>query len=165
MTPSIDIDEQVFEKLQSEAEALIDTPNSVLRRLLGVDANGSRRSKRTDASASPSDATRRDLTRTSRPGRGEILPEAEYELPILRYLAEHDGRAPSREVVRAVGETLRDKLTDLDMEPLRSGDIRWENRAAFVRLRLVEKEELVKGSPRGTWEITAKGQARVESEG
>lgn len=91
------------------------------------------------------------------------MPESEYEIPILRCLEERGGRAPSREVVEAVGQTLGDKLTELDKQPLKSGDIRWENRVAFVRLRLVERSELVKKSPRGTWEISDKGRERLRS--
>lgn len=92
------------------------------------------------------------------------MPESEYEIPILRFLEERGGRAPSREVVEAVGEALDGKLTELDRQELKSGDIRWENRTAFVRLRLVERGELVKKSPRGTWEITDRGRERLQAE-
>jgi hypothetical protein len=90
-----------------------------------------------------------------------LLPESEYELPILLYLSEHGGRAPSREVVEAIGETLADRLTDADRQPLNSGEIRWKSRIAFARLRMVEREELNGDAPRGTWEITDKGRKRV----
>jgi restriction system protein len=82
---------------------------------------------------------------------------------MLRYLDEHGGRAPSREVVEAVGATLADRLTARDRQQLKSGGIRWEKRAAFVRLRLVERGELATNSPRGTWEITDKGRERLLS--
>lgn len=101
---------------------------------------------------------------TERAAPGTLLPESEYELPILRFLQERGGRAPSREVVEAVGEALSHKLTDLDRQPLKSGDIRWENRVAFVRLRLIERGQLAKGSPRGTWEITDEGRARLRAD-
>jgi hypothetical protein len=94
------------------------------------------------------------------------LPESEFEEPMLRYLAGQDGgRAPSREVVDAVGAEL-DKaglLGTADKEQLGSGEIRWKSRAAFVRLRLVEKDELDKQAPRGTWQITDRGRQRINS--
>jgi restriction system protein len=65
--------------------------------------------------------------------------------------------------VEAVGAALADRLTDRDKQALKSGDIRWENRAAFVRLRLVERDELARNSPRGTWEITDKGRERLRA--
>lgn len=38
MTPTIRIDDEVYERLQKEAKPFVDTPNSVLRRLLGLDS-------------------------------------------------------------------------------------------------------------------------------
>jgi Mrr N-terminal domain len=151
MSPSIDTDEEVFGVIKKNAEPFVDTPNTVLRRLLGIDR----------VKARPEPAT---VGKPLRAAPGTLLPESEYEIPILRYLEERGGRAPSREVVEAVGEALSDKLTELDRLPLKSGDIRWENRAAFVRLRLVERGELEKKSPRGTWEISDKGLERLSSD-
>jgi Mrr N-terminal domain len=153
MCPSIDTDDEVFEVIKKHAEPFIDTPNTVLRRLLGIDR----------VTAHPKPAA----GKAGKPVRavpGTLLPESEYEIPILHYLEERGGRAPSREVVEAVGEALGGKLTELDKQPLKSGDIRWENRAAFVRLRLVERGELAKKSPRGTWEISDKGRERLRSD-
>jgi hypothetical protein len=150
--PSIDTDNEVFEIIKKNAEPFVDTPNTVLRRLLGID--------RAKVQPGSSDDTPLEFVRAA---PGTLLPESEYEIPILRCLKERRGRAPSREVVEAVGEALGDKLTELDRQPLKSGDIRWENRVAFVRLRLIERGELVKKSPRGTWEISEKGLKRLRS--
>jgi hypothetical protein len=153
MCPSIEVDDKVFEIIKKNAEPFVDTPNTVLRRLLGVERDKSR-----------SAAARGTAIAIERATPGTLLPESEYELPILRFLQERGGRAPSREVVEAVGEVLSGKLTDLDRGALKSGDIRWENRVAFVRLRLIERGELTKGSPRGTWEISDKGRARLRAD-
>jgi hypothetical protein len=152
MQPTIETDHEVFEALKTKAEPFVDTPNSVLRRVLGLE---------------PGDepvASAEVPSKPARPAYGQILPEREYEIPILRYLNEqHEGRAPSRDVVQAVGEELRDDLTELDMERQKSGEIRWENRARWVRRRLVERGDLKEGSPRGTWEISEKGRERLRS--
>lgn len=153
MCPSIDIDDEVWEVIKRHAEPFVDTPNSVVRRLVGIDHATSRRAPTTSKADS----------QAGRAAPGTLLPESEYEIPILRYLAEHGGRAPSREVVDAVEKALGDKLTELDWQKLKSGDVRWKNRTAFVRLRLVERGELVKGSPRGTWEISDKGRERLQA--
>jgi hypothetical protein len=158
MCPSIDTDDEVFEVIKKHAEPFVDTPNTVLRRLLGID--------QPEGLPAPTPETANRETANRQGGRaapGTLLPESEYEIPILRCLEERGGRAPSREVVEAVGEALDVKLTKLDRQPLKSGDIRWENRAAFVRLRLVERGELVRKSPRGTWEISDKGRERLRS--
>jgi hypothetical protein len=154
MPHSIDIDDDVLEILKRNAEPFVDTHNSVLRRLLGVD-----RVKRQFKRAAGTDVGEEERTM-----RGALLPEREYEAPILRYLDECGGRAPSREVIKAVGKALADDLTELDKRSVRSGGVRWEKRAAFVRLRLVERGELVRDSPRGTWEISDKGRQRLQSQ-
>jgi hypothetical protein len=41
MTPTIRVDEDVYERLQREAKPFVDTPNSVLRRLLGLESGES----------------------------------------------------------------------------------------------------------------------------
>lgn len=153
MCPSIEVDDDVFEVIKKNAEPFVDTPSTVLRRLLGVDRDTVR----------PATPQATDIA-TERAAPGTLLPESEYELPILRFIQERGGRAPSREVVEAVGESLMDKLTDLDRQLLKSGGLRWENRAAFVRLRLIERGELAQGSPRGTWEITDKGRGRLQAD-
>jgi hypothetical protein len=153
MSLSIEIDNDVFKVLKDQAEPFVDTPNTVLRRLLDIDRGDAR----------PTEVDGKTGEQAARAAPGTLLPEREYELPILFYLDERGGRAPSREVVEAVGKQLSDQLTELDMQPLRSGDIRWQKRAAFVRLRLVERGELLGRSPRGTWEISDKGRARLRS--
>jgi hypothetical protein len=173
MSPTIRIDEEVFEALKTQAEPFVDTPNSVLRRLL--DLTGS-----TVDSLSPEDepqlrAPHRTAARAPRKRRrtpahgprakpGSILSEDHYELPILAILEEMDGRAPSREVIDALGERLDGRLTPTDRDQLASGQVRWRNRAQFVRLRLIERGDMKKDSPRGVWEISAQGQQRLDRE-
>lgn len=169
MAPNIEIDEDVYALLTSEARPFVETtPNAVLRRLLELDSgaagNGTAKATASDeANGQPRSgrqARRRPRRRRSgkRAPAGSLLPESEYETPILRVLEERGGRAPTREVVQAVGEIVRDRLTDLDKAALASGDIRWENRVQFTRLRMIEHGLLQKDSPRGTWEISDKGR-------
>ena len=147
-TIEIEIDEQVYGRLKTHARPFEDTPNSVLRRMLGLEPQ-----KGLSVGSKLVGAVRRA-------NQGELLPEREYELPILEILAAAPkGAASARKVTQGVGERLRDRFTDLDKEKLPSGtDVRWENRVAFTRLRLVERGLLKKDSPRGTWEITDAGR-------
>jgi hypothetical protein len=154
VSPRIDIDDAVFAMLKRHAEPFVDTPNTVLRRLLGLDQQATPPVGSGATESGPED---------ERAVPGTLVPEREYELPILRYLDRCGGRAPSREVVDAVGEALAERLTEQDRRPLKSGGIRWQKRAAFVRLRLVERGELAKDSPRGTWQISDRGRARLRS--
>jgi hypothetical protein len=176
MSPTVRIDSEVLDKLKEHAEPFVDTPNTVLRRILGLAAekkNGeiddgvpaaqSSRRQRPSRRGTSSRA-RRSQSRPSRAMPGTTVPDFEYEIPILEILRENGGRAPTREVVDALGERLDGRLTVADRESLASGDVRWRNRAQFVRLHLIERGDMVKGSPRGIWEISEQGLQRVGTE-
>jgi hypothetical protein len=54
------------------------------------------------------------------------------------------------------------KLTPSDHEALDSGEVRWRNRAQFVRLSLIKKGDMKTASPRGVWEISVQGSERLQ---
>lgn len=189
MSPNIRIDRDVYQALQKQAAPFVDTPNSVLRRLLGLESDGGRpdeenrdevafaaknlakgrgpksrakargTGKRTSGTRSPD--ARKQPTRAP---SDAILPEGEYIMPLLQALAERGGSAPAREVVTEVGRRLSDRLMPMDMESLSSGGIRWQNRVQFVRLRLVEEGLMERRSTRGVWVLTKAGMARARGE-
>jgi hypothetical protein len=176
MTPRILIDEEVLALLKSNAEPFVDTPNMVLRRLLGLSETnghipGAELVEDGDEvlNAVPAKQTRQRGRRRRRPTTkraqpGTILADDEYEIPLLATLDAHGGRAPTSEVLDELGQRLAHRLMPADHEPLGSGDIRWRNRAQFVRLHLIERGDMVSGSPRGIWEITDQGRDRLVAE-
>ena len=85
------------------------------------------------------------------------MPLAAYELPVLRAISQAGGAAWRAEVRDAVEAALAERLTALDRAPLQSGEIRWENRLGFVRLRLIERGHLRSSLRRGLWELTDAG--------
>lgn len=167
----IEIDDEVWELLKERAEPFIDTPNTVIRRLLELPAlNGAEHA----SGGLPDDTAQEGLARRKgRPRKrrkapavpraqtGTILADEEYDLPLLAVLDELGGRAPTREVLDALGERLATRLMPADHETLASGDVRWRNRAQFVRLRLIQQGDMQKDSPRGLWEITDQGRDRL----
>lgn len=180
------VDDDVFEALQQLAEPLVDDINSVLRRLLGANPPAVHASPvepgvvgspedRVEpvALAAPRSAPKTRVGRgkakkaASRPraARGSLLPEREYEEPLLRALVAHGGSAAASELIEDVGAALDGRLTDADRELLDSGLMRWKNRVQFVRLKLVQAGQVKKDSPRGVWEITRAGRDRLESVG
>jgi hypothetical protein len=172
MSPTIRIDSEVLDKLKEHAEPFVDTPNSVLRRILGLapgaesgeiedEAPAAQPPRRVRVARPGSSRPRRRRSRAPRAKAGTTLPDAEYEVPILEILRDNGGRAPTREVIDALGERLDGRLSDADREPLSSGEIRWRNRAQFARLNLIEQGDMAKGSPRGVWEISEQGLERA----
>jgi len=103
--------------------------------------------------------------RRERAARGELTPEAEYDLPILEALVEMGGGGSKQQVLEKVYAKLRNRLTRKDLEMTPSGtEVRWNNRAAWGRFQLIRKGYLKKGSPRGIWEITDAGREFYENQ-
>lgn len=178
MSPSIRVDDDVYNFLKGQAEPFVDTPNTVLRRLLALDKGtemtparpvnsegGSAGQKRRTGERSGLRGSRSHRTRSRKRGprapAGSLLRADEYVVPLLQVLLEKGGSAPAREVIEAVGNRLDERLTSLDRQPTTSGVVRWQNRVQFVRLRLVEQGLLAKNSPRGVWSLTEAGRRSI----
>ena len=183
MSPTIRIDDDVYEVLKAQAEPFVDTPNSVLRRLFKLDATepaqdvdiveSDSRSHPLLASVPTAPAPKPTTPTSQRRGKkpsttkrhrapaGTLLPEARYEMPLLRTLVELGGSAQSRQIIDLVGEKLKGDLTEVDKEMLSSGVIRWQNRVQFVRLGLIKQGLMAKDAPRGVWAISEAGRIVV----
>ncbi len=159
----IEIDAEVLAEIKVQAEAFVDSPNDVLRRVFGLPAGDrptcapvpSTRRRRLAPASAPT-TPRRPQART-----GELLDQGEYDLPLLRALAARGGSATRSQVVTAVEELLEDRLTPLDRQRLQSGEVRWTNRLGFARLRAIDRGYIRGDSPRGLWQITDAGSAHL----
>src|SRR4051812_38432216 len=110
---AIRIDDDVWASLQKKAKAFEDTPNSVLRRVLGIDrANGKHRGK-------------------ARAARGARTPQSDFRQPLLRVLYESGGSAETSEAVDRVGDVMSAQLNEVDRQKLATGEIRWRNAVQF----------------------------------
>ncbi len=94
--------------------------------------------------------------------RGLRTPEEAFRIPILRALVEMGGRGRAREVLDRIQPMVVHRLTEHDLQPLPTGEIRWRNTAAWCRKDLVEEGLLAADSPHGIWEITDKGRHWLE---
>ncbi len=69
------------------------------------------------------------------------------------------GKGRVRDILEKVEAKMKGKLTKIDYEKLPSGKyVRWKNYAMWERLNMIHDGLLKKGSPRGIWETTDKGQ-------
>jgi alkylated DNA nucleotide flippase Atl1 len=148
MTPTIRVDEEVFAALQERALPLVDSPNSVLRRVFELDG------------AEPPHRGARPRS-SGRAHSSELLPHSAYRPEVLKALADRGGSAHAREVIKTVGEALADQLTTRDRELNKSGAVRWENRVQWQRQRLKEEGLIKDSASRGTWELTPAGMAEA----
>lgn len=166
--PSIRIDDEVYGFLKQRAEPFVDSPNSVLRRLLGLDIDGEERNSASgmrrasvyggvEKQGVTKQLAGRHKSKRIRARVGSLLPEEDYVIPILAILDDLGGAASARKVISMVGHRLNGSLTKLDKEVLSSGGVRWEKRCQFARLRMVERGLLAKDSSRGVWEISKLG--------
>ncbi|TMK57404.1 MAG: hypothetical protein E6G51_06475 [Actinobacteria bacterium] len=152
----IEVDDEVIGVIRRAAEAFTDSPNDALRKMFEL------------GPAALSTCAERPISRRPRPGwrksraaDGELVPQSEYELPVLRALSQLGGAAPAWQVVEAVKPMLADRLGAADFGRMANGEERWENRARFARLRAVERGFLRSDSRRGIWELTDEGIARL----
>jgi hypothetical protein len=157
--------EDVADRILGAAQ-LWEEPSDTLRRLLN-EAEPSLSSPADSHSPAPANVkTRRGKPVSSgrqkrpRAKTGTILPEGQYDLPILSALAEAEGRAAKQEVIDAVGRKLADQLLPADREML-GNEERWKKRAQFRRLKLIDQGLIERGSPRGVWEISDQGRAHL----
>ncbi|MFQ5903791.1 MAG: winged helix-turn-helix domain-containing protein [Candidatus Binatia bacterium] len=136
--PTIRIDSEVIEALRKQAVPFEDTPNSVLRRILGLDE-------------------RRKPEQQLR--NGQRAPIDSYRRPILQALVDLGGEGPTGRVLNRVGELMKSTLRSADYEETSSGEPRWRNRARWHRLRMVEEGLIKPNSPHGWWVISEKGRS------
>jgi hypothetical protein len=150
MSPQwIEVDDEVMAKVQAQAEPFVDSPNDALRKVFGLAA-----AKEAICSRLPSD---RPQPVRGRAKVGELLPMAEYRLPLLRALSQLGGSAPAATVRQTAGAMLADKLTAADRAPMSNGEERWSNRLGFARLRAIEQGHMRSDSRRGIWELAEAG--------
>lgn len=146
-----------------------ESPSDTLRRLLQADGKVSpddgpsdvaNRRVRRGRQTVERDRGRHQGEKRPRARSGTILPEPSYDVPMLEALVEAGGRAPKSEVIDAVGQKVAEILTPVDREML-GNEERWKKRIQFRRLKLVEQGLIMRGSPRGIWEITDRGEAKL----
>lgn len=149
--PTIRIDDQVFEGLKELAEPLVDTPGSVIRRLLeekGILQRPAPPPKPVLPKAKPSDDGQ--------------TPQSVYEQHLLAVLHEKfNGRGNKKDVTLAVVERMmkRRLISAADLEFVSTGETKAENKISWGR-NLLKNRGLIRGdAPRGVWELTAEGRA------
>ena len=141
---TIEIDDDIYQKLQELAVPFVDTtPSMVIRKV--IDHYLVCQKKIDPSLIKP---RRRAHTR----GYGK-LSHQHYRMPIVEALRELGGKATVDEVMKLVHEKVKERLSDIDYSKTMNGYIRWINTTHFQRFKMVEDGILKSGSPRGIWEL------------
>jgi hypothetical protein len=147
--PTIRIDSEVLDALKKLAEPFVDTPSSVIRRLL----------EEKGLIAKPPAAP----PKAPEPSSGlEPTPQAVFEQFLLSVLEEQfKGRGDKRSVTLAIIEKMQKQalLRPADLELVATGETKAENSIAWGRNALKDRGLLRRNSPRGIWELTDEGRA------
>ena len=152
--PTIRVDNDVFEGLQKLAKPFVDSPSSVIRKLLeekGVIAGEEAKTK----------------PRASHPAgqAAALTPQPIYEQFLLFILdREFKGKGHKRDVTTAVIRRMMAEgfIGPADQEMVATGETRAENTIAWGRNALKERGYISKLSMRGTWELTPDGRAAAK---
>jgi hypothetical protein len=150
--PTIRLDDEIYDALKKLAEPFVDTPNSVIRRLLEEHGHVAKKK----VPAAPPARTAPDL---------EPTPQAVYEELLLKILDEQfKGRGDKRSVTHAIIEKMQKQklLRAADLELVSTGETRAENAIAWGRNALKDRGLLNRNSRRGIWELTPEGKSAAK---
>lgn len=149
MAPTIRIDDEVYAWLQQQARAFEDTPNSVLRRIAGID--------RAPEKSSPKMRDAQDVGDL----KGDKTPQWAYRKPILQSLKRLKGEGTRTRILKEIEATMGNSFTKADKAEIKSGAVRWQKTLEW-EIRVMREEGLLRPvaeTARGVWALTEKGKA------
>jgi hypothetical protein len=162
--PVIRITRQTWERLKKHATPLVHTANDIVEMALeALDAQAKKRGTTFHARKSPA-SPKRKHNRLKAPG-GTPLPLKRFREPLLEALFRQGGKAYSREIRKAVEQTLASVLCDADYELVSNGQPRWWNSMCTMRMQLIEDGLLCDDSERGVWELSKRGLSEMGHRG
>jgi hypothetical protein len=155
---TIEVDDMVFDYLQRRAQPFVDTPNSVLRRELGL-TEGTTMTTTTIASASDDDRTAGRSIQASRQAALPMTPQKDFRPVIRDILLETGGGREMSQVLEEVELRMRSKFRPGDLTTVSTGEIRWRNAARWERMQMAKEGLIKKGTRSGWWELTEEGES------
>ena len=157
MMPTIRLDDDVFQGLQQLAKPFVDSPSSVIRRLLEE-----RGVLTPQKASSPAESRAREMQdRPAGPTANGLTPQPVYEGYLYVVLAkEFNGRGHKRDITHAVIKRMMKDghIGPADQELVKTGETKAENTIAWARNALKDRGHISRLSQRGIWELTADGK-------
>lgn len=157
--PTIELSQASFDKLKELAEPLVDTPETVIERLIEnyhANAPSGARGPRAVKGGGMGSVVARIVTRDRRRAKkGEKTPIEDFFDPVLRVLKEAGGKLPANEAIERVGQLMANRLNDVDRAKLPSGEVRWRNTVRWASQRLQQQGKLDKKATWGIWKMAS----------
>ena len=148
--PTIDISGSTLMRLQMRADPLVDTPDTVIQRILDM----------TDSGPPPKHQAvwwgPGTLKHRIRAPKGAKTPTAEIRSVLYKVLKEAGGELGTSEAIDRVGEVMKDKWNEVDLAPLKSGEVRWRNTVRWTYVELTKEGIIDENSGHGRWRLTGK---------
>lgn len=165
MMPTIRIDDDVFSSLKAMAEPFVDTPNTVIRRLLEERKLHQAGAPELPVAPRADDAAlleelSEELTASAKGGQ---TAQPIYETFLLHVLAKDFGGSASKDqaskrVIHLMQE--RGYIGHAELQRVSTGETRAQNTIAWGRNALKDRGLISHRSPRGTWQLTDEGMKR-----
>lgn len=158
MSHQIEVDDEVFAYLQGLARPFVDTPNSILRRSLGLDriSNGvpeglGDRPSGTEGAEEP--------VRMGRQAALPMTPQKDFRPVIRDVLLEAGGGQAMNEVLSQVEARMGPRFLPGDRAAVSTGEVRWRNAARWERMQMAKEGLIKRGTRSGWWELTDDGRS------
>ena len=94
--------------------------------------------------------------------RGELLPQKEFRPYLMRAVHELGPAASKQQVCLRVYEHVKNRLSEADHAPVKTGEPRWLNAICWERSVLVKEGLFSSTSPRGVWELSERGRKQMD---
>ncbi len=169
--PVIRISDEVMNMLKIFAEPLVDTPDTVLRKIL--DDYGKMKEIADHGKSVPFPRANgplrvslpRSIPSNMLPSRDRNIEVKLYAKSVERYarwiiaaLGNIGGNARAEEVTNHIRKVFGQEFTEWDRETISSGQTRWEKHVHWARFYMARSGLLNGNAPRGVWELTEKGK-------
>lgn len=164
--PTIRVDEDVFAGLKALAEPFVDTPNSVIRRLISQYSNQVDVKSTASKIKSDNASIEKNLNKSLNLKDNELTPQPIYEQFLVYVLAtEFKGRATKTEATKAVIKLMKSRgfINNADNKRVSTGETKAENTIAWGRNALKDEGFIKPNSTRGVWELTSEGEEHAKS--
>ncbi len=161
---TVRLDDDVFDALMKICRPTVDTPNSVIRRLLQNCKDDSLSGRSIERKNIKLEGNIRDTGFMGTPQRF-VTSQDVYEVYVLYVLqTEYSGEAGPRSLEKDVVALMKKRgfITDYERKIVATGKIKAKESIAQAGNALRDKGYIVQKSPRGMWRITSVGIARAK---